>query len=107
MIQSLRPFLLEVAEKAVAQGYTIEQFKLDFALVELRCGFDTAVRTLVLDPDFARAIWGTELVEWRIGDYRVVDPDGAVVMTPAYLLHMQQLAAATDKLDYLQKHVAL
>lgn len=103
----LRPFLLDVADKAIKHGYTIDQFKLDFARVEIRYDFDAAVRTLVLNPNFARAIWGTELVQWRVGGYRLVDPHGVVVMTPAYLFHMQQLAAATDKLGYLQKHVDL
>jgi hypothetical protein len=102
-----RQFVIAVAEKAMDNGFTVEQFRADFARPECWYGFDVAVRTLVLDPDFARSIWGTALVQNRVGGYRLVDPDGVVVRTPAYLFHMQQLVAASDKVAYLRKHVDL
>lgn len=59
---------------------------------------------LIYNHDFAKALWGQELVKKAHGtlDKYWFNYDG-----PAWKWHLQQMVIATDPIDYLGKHVDL
>jgi hypothetical protein len=62
---------------------------------------------LLFGREFAAALFGIDLIEWKVGGYRMLDPDGRPVRVPACDFHLQQMALSPDPLAYVKKHAQL
>lgn len=89
--------------KATGRGCSDKPL-LDFVHEEVMAGRTYGLRDMLLNREFARAVWGSQPVEWRVGGYRLAGLDGAVARVPAYEFHVVQAALADDVPGYYQHH---
>lgn len=98
-----RATLLQAIKQAMANGLSQQYFE-DFVYEECMHSRPMALRGLLFGREFAEALFGTDLVEWKVGGYRMLDPDGYPVRVPACDFHLQQMAISPDPLTYVKKH---
>src|SRR5690348_2988458 len=87
--------LLQAIKQAMANGLSQQYFE-DFVLEECMNSWPMALRGLLFGREFAQAPFGTDLMEWKVGGYRMLDPDGRPVRVPACEFHLQQMALSAD-----------
>jgi hypothetical protein len=101
-----RATLLAAIRKAMANGLSQQYFE-DFVYEECMHSRPMALRGLLFGREFAEALFGTDLMEWKVGGYRMLDPDGRPVRVAACDFHLQQMVISPDPLAYVKKHAQL
>lgn len=107
--------LTKAIEKAIAGGYT--EYNGETSLYRHYGGdWDSVasimaegnvhdVEHIIYNHDFAKALWGEDIIEWWGGEERMVKPDDLVIGTPKWQYHLQQMVIVDDPIKYLGENL--
>lgn len=104
--------LTKAIEKAITGGWKIEDFRYggEMSVESVYYWFDDdhgdlSVNDVIWRHDFAKALWGEELIEWWEGKMRKINPEDEVIGSKAWQWHLRQMVIADDPIKYLGENL--
>jgi len=64
-----------------------------------------SIRDIIFDPDFAKGLWGEQLMDWTFDRETVKNTLGITCKIPKWKGHLQQLVISDSYYEYLKKFV--